>query len=146
MKTFLFFLSHNIINVNKDTYFVIKDVIIIGNIILIIGGLSLFMFGLNFMRESLIKINNERLKKVIQKATGSKFKALVIGILTTSLIQSSSGVTAIVVALISSNLLTFSRGVMIMIGSNIGTTTTAFIFTLNIEEYSLIFVFIGSIF
>ena len=110
---------------------------IIRNIFLIIGGLALFLFGLNLMRESLSKVNNDKLKNVIQKATGSKFKALLTGILTTALIQSSSGVTAIVVAFMSADIIGFTQGVMIMIGANIGTTLTAFIFSLNIESYSL---------
>ncbi|NLD26380.1 MAG: Na/Pi cotransporter family protein [Acholeplasmataceae bacterium] len=98
------------------------------------------------MRESLIKANNQKLRKLLQKATGNKFKALLTGILTTFLIQSSSGVTAIVVALMGANILSLSQGVMVMIGSNIGTTTTAFIFTLHIEKYSLLFVIIGYFF
>lgn len=89
------------------------------------------------MRESLAKINNEKLKRIIQKATGSKFKALLTGIFTTALIQSSSGVTAIVVAFMSADIIGFTQGVMIMIGANIGTTLTAFIFSLNIESHSL---------
>jgi len=121
-------------------------VVNINVIFFVIGGLSLFLFGLNLMRESLIQISNTKLRKVLEKATGSKIKALITGILTTSVIQSSSGVTAIVVALISSDLLSFSQGIMIMIGANIGTTVTAFIFTLNIENYSLLIVFIGCLF
>lgn len=101
------------------------------------------MFGLNLMRESLIKINNDKLRKVIAKATGSKFKALLTGIITTALIQSSSGVTAIVVAFMSADIIGFTQGVMIMIGANIGTTLTAFIFSLNIESYSLVIIAIA---
>lgn len=89
------------------------------------------------MRESLSKVNNDKLQRVIEKATGSKIKALLTGIITTALIQSSSGVTAIVVAFMSADIIGFTQGVMIMIGANIGTTLTAFIFSLNIESYAL---------
>lgn len=98
------------------------------------------------MRESLIKINSKRLSKAIEKATGSKLKAILTGMFTTVLIQSSSGVTAIVVAFMSANLLSFSQGVMIMIGANIGTTATAFIISLNIENYYLLLIVVGFIF
>ena len=74
---------------------------------------TLFLFGLNLMRESLIKLNNEKLKKVLEKATGSKFRALVTGVFATILVQSSSGVTAVVVALICAGLLTLSQGLMV---------------------------------
>lgn len=111
-----------------------------------VGGLTLFLFGLNLMRNSLIKLNNEKLKSLLKKTTGSKFRALITGIIATTLIQSSSGVTAIVVALICADLLSLSQGLMVMIGANIGTTTTAFIFTLQIEKYSLLFVIAGYLF
>lgn len=113
------------------------------HVLSVAGGLTLFLFGLNLMRESLIKLNNEKLKKVLEKATGSKFRALVTGVFATILVQSSSGVTAVVVALICAGLLTLSQGLMVMLGANIGTTTTAFIFTLRIEKYSLVFVILG---
>jgi phosphate:Na+ symporter len=112
-------------------------------VLAVVGGLTLFLFGLNLMRESLIRANNQKLRQLLQKATGSKFRALLTGILTTFLIQSSSGVTAIVVAFMGANILSLSQGLMVIIGSNIGTTTTAFIFTLHIEKYSLLFVIIG---
>lgn len=114
-------------------------------VLLVVGGLTLFLFGLNLMRNSLIQLNNEKLKRLLRKATGSKIRALITGILATTLIQSSSGVTAIVVALICADLLSLSQGLMVMIGANIGTTTTAFIFTLQIEKYSLLFVILGYI-
>ena len=108
-----------------------------------VGGLSVFLFGLNYMRESLIKISSNRIKKFISSAAGNKFRALITGITITSFIQSSSGVTAIVVALVSVNLMTMHQGIMVMIGANIGTTTTAFLFALHIENYSLIIIFVG---
>lgn len=115
------------------------------HVLAVAGGLTLFLFGLNLMRSALIKLNNEKLKGILSKATGSKFRALITGILATVLVQSSSGVTAISVALICADLLTLSQGLMIMIGANIGTTATAFIFTLQIEKFSLVFVILGYI-
>lgn len=97
------------------------------------------------MRESLSKINKEKLKKIIEKTSGNNIKAVMTGIFSTALIQSSSGITALVVAFMANNLLTFSQGVMIMLGSNIGTTLTAFIFSLNIENYALLIIFVAYI-
>lgn len=106
----------------------------------------MFLIGLNLMRESLSKISNDKLRKIITKATNSNFKALLTGIITTILIQSSSGVTAITVAFICAGLLSFTQGVMILVGANIGTTFTAFIFTLNLENYALVIIAISYFF
>lgn len=110
-----------------------------------VGGLSLFLFGLNLMKESLVFLSSTKLNTILKKATDSKLKAFLIGIAITAIIQSSSAITAMTVALISSKLLDFRRGILIMVGANIGTTVTAFMFTMNIGSYSLLFVSLGII-
>lgn len=112
--------------------------------IFIIGGLSIFLFGLNLMRSSLTSLSSNKLKNIIHKTTSSNLKAFITGIIATILIQSSSGITAITVALTSANLVSLSSAIAIMLGSNIGTTATAFLFTIRIEEYSLLIVALGS--
>ena len=108
--------------------------------IFLIGGLSLFLIGLNSMRESLFTLNSNSLKTTIKKLTNHKITSFLIGIIFTALIQSSSGVTAITIAFLSSGLLSFEASVLIILGSNIGTCITPFIFTFNIDKYDLLIV------
>lgn len=114
-------------------------------IILIVGGLSVFMFGLNLTKENLKNIANKKLEYYIFNFTNTPLKAFTVGIIATVLIQSSSGVTAIVVSFIAAGYLTFSQGLGIMIGANVGTCTTAFLFGLNIESHALTLIFIASV-
>lgn len=115
-------------------------------IFLIIGGLSLFLFGLNLTKENLKTLASKKLEKIIRFSTDTTLKAFLVGIISTILIQSSSGITAIVVAFIASGYLSFKQGLAIMIGSNIGTCATAFLLGFNIEESSLIIISTASIF
>lgn len=114
-------------------------------IFLIIGGLSIFLFGLGLTKENLKSLASKRLEFFIQNFTNTTLKAFIVGIVATVLIQSSSGVTAIVVSFIASGYLTYRQGLAIMIGANIGTCTTAFLFGINIEDASLIIISIASI-
>jgi len=61
---------------------------------------------------------------MVMKATTNPFVGLLMGILTTSLVQSSSVTTSMVVGMVSSGALTVGHAVPIIMGANIGTTIT----------------------
>ncbi len=114
-------------------------------IMTILGGLGIFLFGINQMGDSLKSIAGSKLKTVIEKATNTPVKGILVGALVTAIIQSSSGTTALAISLVSVGLLSFPKAVGIIFGANIGTTITSFLTGAGIEEYSLWFVGIGSI-
>ena len=126
--------------------YLIKTTSDIEVIFLIIGGLSIFLFGLNLTKENLKNLASKRLEHYIAHFTNTTLKAFMTGIITTVLIQSSSGVTAIVVSFIASGYLSFPKGLAIMIGANVGTCTTAFLLGVNIENASLIIISLSSFF
>lgn len=64
-------------------------------------------------------------------ATSNPFKGLMIGILATSLVQSSSFTTSMAVGLCSSGVLTIEGAVPIIMGANIGTSVTNLIVSLG---------------
>lgn len=114
-------------------------------IIFIIGGISLFLIGLSNTKDSLYSLNSISFKKIISKLTNKNISSFFIGILLTAIIQSSSGITAITIVFLSTNILSFKSAALIILGSNIGTCITPFIFTLNIDSFSLIIIAIGYI-
>ena len=64
-------------------------------------------------------------------ATSNPFVGLFVGILTTSIVQSSSLTTSIVVGMVASGALTVQGAVPIVMGANIGTTVTCTIVSLG---------------
>lgn len=114
-------------------------------IFMALGGLGIFLFGLNIMSGSMKSLAGERLKLLIKKTTDTTFKAILVGTVITCLIQSSSATTVIVVGLICAGLMNLTQAVGVMLGANIGTTITAFIIGLDIADYALPIIFIGSI-
>jgi len=58
------------------------------------------------------------------KTTSNPFIGLFIGLLATSLVQSSSTITSIVVGMVGSGVLTIANAIPIIMGANIGTTVT----------------------
>jgi sodium-dependent phosphate cotransporter len=80
--------------------------------------LSIEMMGMGF------KLFGKHFTDILFQTTASPFAGLLIGILVTSLVQSSSTVTSIVVGMVAGGTLTVSGAIPIIMGSNIGTSVT----------------------
>lgn len=91
------------------------------------GGLSLFLFGMKFLSSEIQSRADERLKNTILSVSNNKYKGFIFGVLSTALIQSSSAITAMITDFAGAGLLPVENTVGIIIGSNIGTTVTAWL-------------------
>ena len=96
----------------------------------LLGGLAFFLYGMNIMSESLEKIAGGKLEKILKTITSNKYKGLLLGLGVTAVIQSSSAVTVMLVGLVNSGLMKLSQAIGVIMGSNIGTTATAWILSL----------------
>lgn len=96
----------------------------------LLGGLAFFIFGMNQMSHALERIAGDKMEKVINTMTRNRFVGLILGCIITIAIQSSSAVTVMLVGLVNSGIMNISNTVGIIMGSNIGTTITAWIMSL----------------
>lgn len=92
---------------------------------LIIGLISLYLFllSIELLGNGLKLLGSGIVEKLI-KTTSNSFSGLFIGILATSLVQSSSAVTSIVVGMVAHQVLLLRNAIPIIMGANIGTTVT----------------------
>lgn len=109
----------------------------------ILGGFALFMFGIHYMGTGLKNIAGNKLKYYIEKFTNKPWKGILVGTIVTAFIQSSSATTAIAIGFVRAGLMRLDQVFGIIIGANIGTTITAILIGLKVEELSLYFVFLG---
>ncbi|MCM3764453.1 Na/Pi cotransporter family protein [Neobacillus niacini] len=109
-----------------------------------IGGLGIFLFGIKFMGDGLQKAAGDRLREILDKFTSNPLKGVLAGIFVTVLIQSSSGTTALTVGLVSAGFMTLRQAIGVIMGANIGTTVTAFIIGIEIDEYALPIIAVGA--
>jgi len=99
-------------------------------IFMLLGGLAFFLFGMNIMSSGLEKLSGGKLQQALQKITSNPAKAMALGAGITIAIQSSSALTVMLVGLVNSGIMTLSSTVGVIMGSNIGTTLTAWILSL----------------
>ncbi len=124
--------------------------------ITLIGGLAFFLYGMNVMSQGLERLAGGKLESILRSMTASPLKALLLGAGVTAVIQSSSAVTVMLVGLVNSGIMSLSQSVGVIMGSNIGTTITAWLLSLvgiessNVfvqllkpKNFSLIFAFVG---
>lgn len=104
------------------------------------GGLAFFLYGITIMSSGLEKIAGGRLERILKKMTSNPVKSLVFGAGITAAIQSSSAVTVMLVGLVNSGIMKLSQAIGVIMGSNIGTTITAWILSLSGIESSNFFV------
>lgn len=109
-----------------------------------IGGLGIFLLGIKFMGDGLQQSAGDRLRDILDKFTSNPFLGVLAGIIVTVLIQSSSGTTVLTVGLVNAGFMTLRQAIGVIMGANIGTTVTAFIIGLDIGEYALPIMAIGS--
>lgn len=101
----------------------------------LLGGLSFFLYGMRVMCKSLEELSSSGIQKALKNATSNDIKGFFYGVGITALLQSSSAVTVMLVGLVNSAVLNFDSTFGIIMGSNVGTTLTAWIISLSgIEE------------
>lgn len=114
-------------------------------IVELVGGLGLFIAGMNMMSRGIEKVAGNRLRRILEAFTKTKFLGLMVGMFFTAVIQSSSAATVMVVTFVNSGLMKLSEACGIILGANIGTTVTALMVAFKLSAVAPIFVFAGAV-
>ena len=120
------------------------------SIITLFGGLAFFLYGMSMLSGGLERMAGSKLEGGLKKLTTNPFMGLLLGLGITA------AVTVMLVGLVNSGIMSIGRSISVIMGSNIGTTMTAWILTLvgvesdnfwislmKPENFSLVFAFVG---
>ncbi|MBO5211544.1 MAG: Na/Pi cotransporter family protein [Clostridia bacterium] len=99
-------------------------------IVMLVGGLVFFLFGMNVMSDGLETMAGGKLEKTMKKVTANDFLGFFLGAGITIAIQSSSAFTVMLVGLVNSGIMNFANTFGMIMGSNVGTTLTAWLLSL----------------
>jgi phosphate:Na+ symporter len=91
------------------------------------AGVALFMFGMLSLEQGFQAFTGGVLERVLEASTGTRMRSMGFGLVTTALMQSSSLVSLITITFLSAGLIGLGQGIGIIFGSNIGTTTGAWL-------------------
>ena len=100
-------------------------------ILTLLGAVTLFLFGLSLLSGGLQKVAGNKLRVFMAKMTSNNFKCILTGIVVTAMVQSSTATTLLIVSFVNAGLLALGSAIAVIMGANIGTTVTAWIFALS---------------
>ncbi|WP_018923756.1 Na/Pi cotransporter family protein [Salsuginibacillus kocurii] len=109
-----------------------------------LGGLGIFLFGIKFMGDGLQKVAGDRLREILDKFTSNPVMGVLAGIFVTVLLQTSTGTTVLTIGLVNAGFMSLAQAIGVIMGANVGTTVTAFIIGIDIAEYALPIIFLGT--
>ncbi len=95
------------------------------------GGLAFFLYGMSVMSGGLEKVAGGKLERMLKMLTSNPMKSLALGAGITIAIQSSSALTVMLVGLVNSGIMELGQTIGVIMGSNVGTTLTAWILSLS---------------
>jgi phosphate:Na+ symporter len=93
----------------------------------IAAGVAIFLFGMLFLEEGFKAFTGGLLDELLKRSTTGAWRSLGFGIVTTTIMQSSSLVSVITISFLSAGLIDLAGGIGIIFGANIGTTTGAWL-------------------
>jgi len=114
-------------------------------IIIIISAIVLFIHGLQNFSKEIQNVGADKLKNLLGSITRTRIGGFLLGSLLTATIQSSTAVSVLTVSLVDSGVLTFRDSLAIFLGANVGTTTTAWIISLNSDLIGPFFIVLGTL-
>jgi len=91
------------------------------------AGVAIFLFGMLSLEEGFKTFTGGLLEKLLRKTTDGTWKSLTFGIVSTTVMQSSSLVSVITISFLSAGLIGLTAGIGIIFGANLGTTTGAWL-------------------
>jgi phosphate:Na+ symporter len=111
----------------------------------LLAGLGIFLFGMLLIEESVKALSGRAFRRIIRVYTNGRLRSIGSGALVTALLQSSSAVSLMVLAFVGAGVMTMQNAIGVIMGSNIGTTLTAWIiatigFKVKIESLALPFI------
>lgn len=109
----------------------------------LLGGIGLFLYGMTVMSTGLRNACGRNLQRILEGATKSKLRAVLVGIAVTVLVQSSSATDVMVIGFVNSGIMTLSQAIGVIMGANIGTTITAQVTAFNLSAYAPLILFVG---
>jgi len=114
------------------------------------AGVAIFLFGMLSLEEGFRAFTGGALERLLRRTTSSTWKSVVFGIISTTVMQSSSLVSVITITFLSAGLITLGAGIGIVFGANLGTTTGAWLIAgfglkVDIAAYAMPMLAIGVI-
>jgi len=110
-----------------------------------ISAVVLFIYGLQGFSRELRAVGGDALQAWLGRVTASRWSGFAVGALATAVVQSSSAVTSLTTALVDASVISFRASLGVLLGSNVGTTATAWLVSLKLTSVGPFLICLGAL-
>jgi phosphate:Na+ symporter len=110
-----------------------------------ISAVVLFLYGLQGFSKELQTAGGDSLRKWLPRLTANRLASFGIGVAATALLQSSSAVTSLTATLVDASVLSLRSSLGILLGSNVGTTATAWLVSFKLTGIGPVLIVAGTL-
>src|SRR5690554_1196859 len=110
-----------------------------------VSAIVLFVHGLQNFSKEIERLGADGLKQWIQRVTATRAGGFLLGAIVTAIIQSSTTVSTLTVSLVDAGVISFRNSLLILLGTNVGTTSTGWIVTFQSVLLGPIFIVSGTL-
>ena len=89
-----------------------------------LAGLGIFLFGMHELEASLEVLGGKAFRRFLRNSTKKPVYAVLTGVFSTAVLQSSSVVTLMLLAFVGAGIISFQNSIGVVLGANLGTTFT----------------------
>ena len=111
----------------------------------IVSAIVLFLYGLGAFSQEIQTVGGDTLENWLGRLTQSRWRAVLLGAVATAVVQSSSAITALTVAFVDAGTMSFQSTLGVLLGANIGTTSTAWLVSLKLTSIGPFFIVLGTL-
>lgn len=108
-----------------------------------LSAVAVFLHALSGFSRELRAAGGASLDAWLGRTTASRWRGFAAGALATAVIQSSSAVTAMAVALVHAGAISFRGSLAVLLGANVGTTSTAWLVSFKLTGMGQVFIVAG---
>ncbi len=109
----------------------------------LLAAVALLVWGTQLVRTGILRVFGASLRQMIAKSVRTPFTAALSGVAVTALVQSSTATALMVSSFVGQGLMGLAAALAVMLGSNVGTSIMAVLFSLDLSWLSPLFIFVG---
>src|SRR5882672_9457758 len=110
-----------------------------------ISAIVLFLYGLEGFSQETQRVGGSAFSNLLTRLTESRWRGVMLGAVATAIVQSSSAITSLTVALVDAGTMSFRSSLGVLLGANIGTTSTAWLVSLKLTSFGPFFIVLGTV-
>ncbi|MFI5135176.1 MAG: Na/Pi cotransporter family protein, partial [Chitinophagales bacterium] len=111
-----------------------------------LAAVVLFLYGLEGFSRELQVAGGEALKTWLGRVTSNRWSGFLIGAFATAIVQSSGAISALATSLVDTSVISFRSSLGVLLGTNVGTTSTAWMVSFKLTGIGPFFIVAGALF